>query len=943
MDQIILHNINSPSEWPVAVQPISCLLYQPLADPPGSGTSSTSFNDALQGTDERPNPRVTIQDVNYTVSAAVERIRAMDALNQQTDGPLHPTWIFWLPLLSSLCRMCSEHASVSSQATFILPRSDKTRFDSAGGVRDGHSYLLASCVVDELVPKDGVGDRADHLDECKVVEENGNPTQESAKHKIRLHKGSDTTTSNSSEPPSTSPSTKSVSTRNPILVPFCAHVIPGRGLRTDAVLPVISVAEEDEIQSLLTSVLYQRYVWGIEAPAVGIAISATGTVARIILGWIDPLPPSTGALPAVHLASASVSPARDPSLAIYDLTDLPSALALSRFILNLSAQFDRIIKGARSPHFHPLPWRADHIYIDELLPNEADDLDMCQLLNRAHVSSCSISAYIPFTNDLPLGAMSRPSKSTKSDKLRSISELAVSLDGTHISLPPPSTSEVQSRSSSTKPPSKKKPYSASTFAALQPSSKHCFSDQATPDSWLMERNVLQIPYHRFVPTGHPELHADMISLINAKLDLYDEISSFPNIDINSLMKCQVPSQLEPWREILRDSYAAAELSDSKTLDLATHSLLKTRLYDILDASSTSRHLVVAAKGRAVFESEYRAPWDRLLYKFTITEDIYVSPNVLLERSINLPANRSLKKIEANESLSAHYQTMATSRKYLWTTTLYDTVRARLSEDIILGQVNKTSAVGTALNDLTDDTLSTHVRKHCLDEPVSAKVDATLVATVPLPCLKVSSTPASKLPEFVGRAALIRHSSPPKTSPPDELPHTPHNIHPDMPEASKNGERLLRLAIFFAEYKKAGKKLEEVSNQARIDCTSAVTFLDELGLSGEPVFYIVTLGSIGWLHMGWKAGDQIFLMDKSVKSFDISNPVECLHFAVILLRLAKRGQDLVIKYASTPESIEELDGRFRNLGPDGKRCWIRPRPPKEVRVAAGPSESTAIKN
>ncbi|KAF5373354.1 hypothetical protein D9615_007363 [Tricholomella constricta] len=745
-----------------------------------------------------------------------------------------------------------------SQAPFILPRSDKMRLDSAGGVRDGHAYLLASCVVNELVPKDGVGERADHLVNCKVLEENSNPTQESAKHKIRLHKGSDTTTSNSSEPPSTSPSTKSVSTRNPILVPFCAHVIPGRGLRTDAVLPVISVAEEDEIQSLLTSVLYQRYVWGIEATAVGIAVSATGTVARVILGWIDPLPPSTGALPAVHLASAFVSPARDPSLATYDLTDLPSALALSRFILSLSAQFDRIIKGARSPQFHPLPWRADHIYIDELLPNEADKLDMRQLLNRAHVSSSSLSAYIPSTNDLPLEAMSSHSEKLieRAAKKDAIDEIAASVKAVHVSTPPLAY-EVQSRPPSTKPPSETKPDCTFKFAALKPSSEH-FSDQATPDSWLMERNVTQIAYHRIVTTGHPEEHADTISLINAKLDLYGEISSFPNININSLMKCQVPSQLEPWRGILRDSYEAAKSlnSSSASLDLAAHSLLETRLYDILDASSTSRHLVVAAEGRAVFESEYRAPWDRLLYKFTITEDVNVSPNVLLERTINLPANKSLEKIEANKSLSAHYRTMAQSRKYLWVTTVFEAMRSRVSSKVADKQSTEAQAVVDALENLTDDTLAAHVRKHSLVEPVSARVDAILVATVPLPYLEKSSTTTPDPQDVIGRAALIRYSSLPKPSPPDELPHTPHNIHPDMPEASKNGERLLRLAIFFAEYKKAGKKLEEVSNQARIDCTSAVTFLDELGLSGEPVFYIVTLGSIGWLHMGWKAGDQV---------------------------------------------------------------------------------------
>ncbi|KAF5373359.1 hypothetical protein D9615_007364 [Tricholomella constricta] len=878
-----------------------------MADPSGSGTSSTSFNDALQGTDERPDPRVTIQDVNYTVSAAVERIRAMDALNQQTDGPLHPTWIFWLPFLSSLCRMCSEHASVSSQATFILPRSDKTCSDSAGGVRDGQAYLLASCVVNELVPKDDVGERADHLDECKVVEENGNPTQESAKHKTLLHKDSDTTTSNSSEPPSTSSSTKPVSTRNPILVPFCAHVITGRGLRTDAVLPVISVADEDEIQSLLTSVLYQRYVWGIEATTVGIAISATGTVARVILGWIDPLPPLTGALPAVHLASASVSPARDPSLAIYDLTDLPSALALSRFILNLSAQFDRIIKGARSPHFHPLPWRADHIYIDELFPNEADDLDMRAMTSQGRLVE-------------------------RAAKMDAFDELAASVEIMHVSTPPLAY-EVQSRPSSTKSPSETKPDSTFNFTTLRPCEK--FNEEATPDSWLMERNVLQIPYHRFRNEGAEV--AAIKSLINAKLDIYDEIASFPVIDIDSVMEYEVPTQLEPWRDTLKDSYPAAKSSNSNTsaaLDLAAEKLISARLYDILDVSSTSQYLVIrAATERAVFESEYRAAWDRLLYKFAITEDVNMSRNVLLERTINLPANISLERIEANEPLPPHSSAMVQMNWSLCLAVVTETQTERAVEEL-----SKATAIRTALETLTLDTLSKHVRGHCIVEPVSAKVDAALVAPVSLPYLEESSTSTLKLKEVVGRAALIQFS---KTSPPANQAHMPQQL--SVPDASTNSERRLRLKIFFAQYKKADQELGDVLYQAHMGCTSAVTFLDELGLFEEPVFYIVTLGSVGWLHMGWKSSDKIFLVDKDVKRFDISNTIDCLHLAVILMRLAKRGQDLVNKYAATEQSIQQLNERFRNLGPDGKRCWIRLPPPKGEQEAAGPSESTAIKN
>jgi len=70
-------------------------------------------------------------------------------------------------------------------------------------------------------------------------------------------------------------------------MPLCAHLLPGCGTRFSAVLPIISIADTDNISSLLSSVLYQRHVWGIDGPAIGIIISKTGAHARVVFGWLD--------------------------------------------------------------------------------------------------------------------------------------------------------------------------------------------------------------------------------------------------------------------------------------------------------------------------------------------------------------------------------------------------------------------------------------------------------------------------------------------------------------------------------------------------------------------------------------------------------------------------------------------------------------------------------
>lgn len=78
-----------------------------------------------------------------------------------------------------------------------------------------------------------------------------------------------------------------VSSRLSLDVPFAAHMLPGCGRRLYAVLPVICIADESNIYPLLTSTLYQRRVWNIDEPVIGLVISRTGTTAQVYLAWLD--------------------------------------------------------------------------------------------------------------------------------------------------------------------------------------------------------------------------------------------------------------------------------------------------------------------------------------------------------------------------------------------------------------------------------------------------------------------------------------------------------------------------------------------------------------------------------------------------------------------------------------------------------------------------------
>jgi len=145
-----------------------------------------------------------------------------------------------------------------------------------------------------------------------------------------------------------------------------AHVLPGRGRRSSAVLPVISVADEDNITPLLMSVLYQRCVWGIDEPAVGIVFSKTGTLGQVFLGWLD-LESSNaqdlvriryrflnGACTYPKLSPSCTLPAQQPAPHfIHPLDCLISQIPCPRFLLhNLSSVSIHISTTSQSPQRH---------------------------------------------------------------------------------------------------------------------------------------------------------------------------------------------------------------------------------------------------------------------------------------------------------------------------------------------------------------------------------------------------------------------------------------------------------------------------------------------------------------------------------------------------------------------------------------------------------------
>ncbi|KAK0194917.1 hypothetical protein F5146DRAFT_264658 [Armillaria mellea] len=118
------------------------------------------------------------------------------------------------------------------------------------------------------------------------------------------------------------------------------------------------MTDEEDIFSLMGGVLYQRSTWGISEPVIGIILSKTGFVGRVVLGWLDKECPDPE--PAIRFGYGDET-RTDTSLGVYDLTDPVSAVKFSQFIRGLRAHVEGIVAQCHTPTFKRLSWRSDSI------------------------------------------------------------------------------------------------------------------------------------------------------------------------------------------------------------------------------------------------------------------------------------------------------------------------------------------------------------------------------------------------------------------------------------------------------------------------------------------------------------------------------------------------------------------------------------------------------
>ncbi|EGO28978.1 hypothetical protein SERLADRAFT_456299, partial [Serpula lacrymans var. lacrymans S7.9] len=375
----------------------------------------------------------------------------------------------------------------------------------------------------------------------------------------------------------------------------------------------------------MSSMLYQRRVWHIDQPVIGIIFQGTGTVGQVLFGWLDHDSGTSGDLPGVHIACASPNSQPKASLGIFDLTDPVAAISLAQFVLGLSSYFKDLINATSvtsvdaDPSLH---WRSDLIDISSESGEQWKER-VSRWACDVHVSTCAssdTSSSPPRTPPLH-ATRSQPSywsPAMSSTNLGTIHEeghdeprsskytLSVKVDGTQsdrkvsIDTSPPGNQHAVSQQSSSK--KSNTDLSNSSFAMK---SENGLDEELSITNWLFDRRAFTIGRILLTSFAHnPGLQAKEI---NEKITFYDETTKFcwpsswktlsdlPGTDLS----------IEGHRKILFVNYNNYVQAGNEVPDLETKimELLSSRFSSMLSSSDGAYTRALAAAKRNSNEAE----------------------------------------------------------------------------------------------------------------------------------------------------------------------------------------------------------------------------------------------------------------------------------------------------------------------------------------------------
>ncbi|KAG2358483.1 hypothetical protein BDR07DRAFT_1362015 [Suillus spraguei] len=748
----VVHYVTQPTGWPEPVRGIASLL-SPFHCPDSPSNDSEHLANSY-----------TAKDFQVLIQSTAAGLSALAELPHY--GGERSTVPLWSQLLHSLSNTLSPDVMILEDASFIMPRAQNVASQPLNLI-DGRATLLAAHAIFSA-PRT-------HSNTSRTSSRNEEDEDES------MH---------SADSDSSDGSIESLD------LPLQAHMLSGRGRRLSAVVPVLLVADSHNIVPLICSTLYQRRVWGIRQPVVGLCCSSTGTIATAIFGWLDPDQSEEGHMPAAHLALAA-DIGLDSYMGVFDFTDTCSAINLAQFILGLRTHFEDI-KGSMSieavDSLTPLHWRSD-LHDFETQSGGPLDERVASWTHQVHVETSSSEASSsssprtpPLLSDTALVSyetMSSPLLATIVEdeqvhgaNIRAPQEArAINVKGRgpqpssskrsskRTSPTPRSLSEVRTSTSSRAP----SPYPNSQFAALSDTG---LDDSMTLSNWLFERNAFTVGR---IPVQSEELAKK--TGINTMVELYDKITEFSwSDDIRTILSnAKVDRFVSGIRTDLCTMNGGpncqSTLNDVPSLEDVE--FISSKFSVLLHAVTGARQCDDIAQLQGANEADRRHEWDALLFNFF--QPVPSQRDVLLERQLNLACN--LAADDASFVSRAHKVTQEYGDLCVQQERCVPSTRETSSS------WEQAAAARDQANQSSDDikrrllmgNFAEVIADHSSKDPVTGKCDAILV----VPCSGVATTMTQRISSveekdtFLKSFMLVQGPKPDK--PDTSTGETPHQI------------------------------------------------------------------------------------------------------------------------------------------------------------------------
>ncbi|KAG5650492.1 hypothetical protein H0H81_012063, partial [Sphagnurus paluster] len=621
----------------------------------------------------------------------------------------------------------------------------------------------------------------------------------------------------------------------------------------------------DDIKTLVTSVLYQRHVWGIHIPVIGIEICKKNTAARIVFGWLGNANLNGhDCLPVVHLAYCP-SDVPNPKLGVFDLTDPVSVLHLAQFILSLECHFEDVLQGAKSPEIQPLAWRADHIESD--------------LLSREQWNSIKPATLLSWVSDSMLVDREESFK--------------------------PQT-----------PPLNEKNHNVEFLIGDAP------INQRTPStaSFLTERYVGCLPRFQHSEIFGVSIDPEVFLEINGFLAIYDALtkpfwpSHWKSLDDLPRPKGHVSQVFELLlSQHIAEDAATYIIGDSD--DIATSDCLSEELSSLMDMSVTAQYLILSSAGCKI---KARSLFDTLLYRYLFFDKTQDYLDVLIERNLNYPKNRAFEHIVNGEEKLAEIRTWQHTSRMTYFTDVDVLPNYPMDE--------RRALYAKASTQLHQYTSAMQLRFHGVFEPSVGVSESIVVVSFENP----PGMETNHLVGMINDTALIRVPEPLFSTTQAstnvlDIPcfdnqscRQPGIISSKNPD-SRYSEGDLRFPIALIQHAESETEADAAMNWLRMNSVAAVSFMFALGISGQPVYGILTCGTVASVICTWysvQSDQHIYMFDNDrISRYDISRPLDCLNFAAFILRLRREAEKLkdVIVQGGYVEKFfgQSEDGPLRN--------------------------------